>query len=174
MAADDEEVAADEQQDEFASYFEHGLAAKIIVTTSRRASANAQAFATELADIFPGAEYIRRQPNYDIQHIQKFAAERGYTDLLIVNNDTKTINALTVVHLPEGPTMHFRLTSVKMAKRIRGHGKAQEEYEPELILNGFGTRLGHTVGRQLAALFPHVPKFHGRQVCTVGQANERR
>lgn len=41
-----------------------------------------------------------------------------------------------------------------------------DPHEPELILNHFNTRLGHTVGRQLAALFPHVPKFQGRQVCT--------
>jgi len=40
------------------------------------------------------------------------------------------------------------------------------EHRPELILNGFNTRLGHSVGRMFAALLPHDPQFKGRQVIT--------
>jgi ribosome production factor 1 len=39
-------------------------------------------------------------------------------------------------------------------------------HNPELILNNFNTRLGHTVGRMFQALLPQVPEFQGRQVIT--------
>ena len=37
---------------------------------------------------------------------------------------------------------------------------------PEVILNNFNTRLGQTVGRMFASLFPHDPQFKGRRVIT--------
>lgn len=37
---------------------------------------------------------------------------------------------------------------------------------PEVILNNFSTRLGHSIGRLLASLFPHDPEFVGRRVVT--------
>lgn len=39
-------------------------------------------------------------------------------------------------------------------------------HRPEVILNNFTTRLGHTVGRMLAALFHYEPQFHGKRVVT--------
>lgn len=45
-------------------------------------------------------------------------------------------------------------------------GKEPTEHVPEVILNNFTTRLGHSVGRMFAALFPHDPQFIGRQVAT--------
>lgn len=45
-------------------------------------------------------------------------------------------------------------------------GKEPTEHVPEVILNNFTTRLGHSIGRMFAALFPHDPQFIGRQVAT--------
>jgi len=39
-------------------------------------------------------------------------------------------------------------------------------HKPEVILNNFNTRLGHSIGRMLASMFPHDPNFHGRRVVT--------
>ena len=47
----------------------------------------------------------------------------------------------------------------------QGHGRAARA-KPELVLNGFGTRLGHRLGRQLASLFHQDPAFRSRQVAT--------
>lgn len=74
-------------------------------------------------------------------------------------------DTVTVIHLPNGPTAQFRLSSVKLSKEIHGHGRATAHL-PELILNNFSTRLGHTVGRMFASLMPHQPEFKGRQVAT--------
>lgn len=71
-----------------------------------------------------------------------------------------------MIHLPDGPTATFRLSSIMTNKDISGHGLLNA-HSPELILNNFDSRLGHTMGRMFAALFPKVPQFAGRQVCTL-------
>jgi len=71
-----------------------------------------------------------------------------------------------MIHLPSGPTAYFKLTSVQLTKEIYGHARASPHY-PELILNGFVTRLGHLVGRMFQTFFPPVPEFEGRQVVTL-------
>lgn len=48
----------------------------------------------------------------------------------------------------------------------QGHAKSTGHY-PELVLNNFVTRLGHTVGRMFQTLFPPMPEFQGRQVVTL-------
>ena len=73
---------------------------------------------------------------------------------------------MTVVHLPNGPTAYFKLTSVELTKKIFGHARATPHH-PELILNNFATRLGHTVGRLFQTFFPPLPEFQGRQAVTL-------
>ncbi|XP_015758986.1 PREDICTED: ribosome production factor 1-like [Acropora digitifera] len=74
-------------------------------------------------------------------------------------------DGILVTHMPDGPTAHFKLTSVKLGKEIRNHGR-NTGHRPELILNNFSTRLGHSVARVLASLFPYDPQFKGRQCVT--------
>ncbi|CAG8538523.1 18743_t:CDS:2 [Racocetra fulgida] len=131
----DPEVCEDKESDEFSAYFREGIAPKILITTSKRPSKAGYEFTSELVDVFPNSQFMKRE------------------------------NALTLVHLPEGPTAYFKLTSIKLSREIEGHGRSSC-HKPELILNNFSTRLGHTIGRWLQALFPHVPEFQGRQVAT--------
>jgi hypothetical protein len=72
---------------------------------------------------------------------------------------------MMVTHLPNGPTAFFKLSGVVMGPEVPNRGEVSS-HRPELILNGFNTRLGHTVGRMFAALLPHDPQFKGRQVIT--------
>ncbi len=67
--------------------------------------------------------------------------------------------------MPEGPTATFKLSSIKLNKEIKGHATLCDS-APELILNNFSTRLGHTIGRLFCALFPQAPEFDQRQVAT--------
>ena len=62
-----------------------------------------------------------------------------------------------IIHLPEGPTAAFKMSSSKHVGDIKGHGNATG-HVPELILNNFTTRLGRRVGRLLGSLFPHVSR----------------
>lgn len=49
---------------------------------------------------------------------------------------------------------------------LQRKGKEPTDHHPEVILNNFTTRLGHSIGRLFAALFPQDPQFVGRQVAT--------
>jgi ribosome production factor 1 len=71
-----------------------------------------------------------------------------------------------LIHLPDGPTAHFRLSSVKSTGAMRKKWKEFGPQRPEIILNNFSTRLGHRVARLLASLFHYDPEFKGRRVVT--------
>ncbi|KAJ3112270.1 argininosuccinate synthetase [Phlyctochytrium bullatum] len=181
---DDDEILEAEETDEFADYF-LGLPPKILITTSRRATPKTYDFVNEFITIFPDAQFVKRGPQFEIKKIVEIATKREFTDVIIVNESNKQpsnvvssfslsqLDAITVIHLPKGPTAYFKLSSVKLNREIQtalveprqGHARLGPE-KPELILNNFNTRLGHTVGRMLAALFPQVPEFKGRQVAT--------
>ncbi|KAF7352448.1 Brix domain-containing protein [Mycena venus] len=103
---------------------------------------------------------------FEVGRIAGWAAGRGYKHMCVVNEDSKKPNAITLIHLPNGPTAYFKLTSVQLTKEIYGHARATP-HDPELILNNFVTRLGHAVGRMFQALFPPLPEFQGRQVVTL-------
>ena len=47
------------------------------------------------------------------------AVERDFTDILVVNEDHKKPNGLLAIHLPSGPTAHFKLTSFRRGYDIK-------------------------------------------------------
>jgi len=164
VQADDEEFVADEAQDEFASYFRGDVEPKIIITSCYHPSKVMYEFIRDLLYVFPNSFYYKRM-NYTVAQISEAAKKRGYTDLLIVNEDRKQFNALTHVHLPDGPTAYYKLSNVTLCKDIEGHGRTTS-HQPEVILNNFVTRLGARVGRMLGALLHQQPDFKGRRVVT--------
>ncbi|XP_030061645.1 ribosome production factor 1 [Microcaecilia unicolor] len=161
----DEEVAFDEATDEFASYFNRQTIPKILITTSDRPRGRCVRFCDQLSSIIPNSHvYYRR--GLALKRIIPQCISRGFTDLIVINEDRKVPNGLVLSHLPEGPTAHFKMSSARLRKEIKRKGKAPTEHQPEVILNNFTTRLGHSIGRMFASLFPHDPQFTGRQVAT--------
>ncbi|KAJ7634135.1 anticodon-binding protein [Mycena polygramma] len=171
-AAQQEENAQDLAADPFSAYFsstdDPTVPPKILITTSPKATKATYDFCDELVGVFPGAEFIRRKKGkgFEVGRIAGWAAGRGYKHMCVVNEDSKKPNAITLIHLPDGPTAYFRLTSVELTKQIYGHARATP-HDPELVLNNFVTRLGHAVGRMFQTLFPPLPEFQGRQVVTL-------
>ncbi|KAJ7068656.1 anticodon-binding protein [Mycena amicta] len=167
-----EQIAEDIAADPFASYFsgtdDPRAPPKILITTGPKASKGTYDFCDELVGVFPGAEFIQRKKGkgFEMGRIAGWAAGRGYKHMCVVNEDQKKPNAITLIHLPNGPTAYFKLTSVQLTKQIYGHARATP-HDPELVLNGFVTRLGHAVGRMFQTLFPPLPEFQGRQVVTL-------
>ena len=96
----------------------------------------------------------------------KQAIENGYTDIMVINEDNRMPNGLVVSHLPEGPTAHFKLSNVKITKDIKRDWKEITDHRPEVILNNFTTRLGHSVARMMASLFHYDPEFRGKRAVT--------
>jgi ribosome production factor 1 len=164
VAPGDEEVNADEATDEFAAHFAGDRPPHVLITTSYKPSKPMYAFLSEMLEVLPRATYYKRQ-GYPLKKICKYASERGFTDVMVFNEDRKNINGLLLVHLPDGPTARFRLSSLKLGKDIQGHGRATT-HKPELVLNNFDTRLGHRLGRMFASLFDQQPTFKGRRVVT--------
>lgn len=160
----DDEITAEQAIDEFAKYFNGDVTPKIIITTNYRPTKRMYEFMRELLKVFPNSYYYERK-KYKIKQIVDYAKEKEFTDLIFINEDKKIMNAMTFVHLPDGPTAHFKLTNVKLRSELEGCGQVQN-FKPEIILNNFTTRLGQRVGRFFGALFNQQPNFKGRRVVT--------
>ncbi|CAL8253205.1 unnamed protein product [Merluccius merluccius] len=162
---DDEEVAFDEGTDEFSAYFNRLTNPKVLITTSDRPRGRTVRFCEQLATVIPDAHvYYRR--GLALKRVIPQCVARGFTYLMVINEDRKVPNGMVLCHLPDGPTAHFKVSSVRLRKEMKRRGKDPTEHTPEVILNNFSTRLGHSIGRLFAALFPHDPQFVGRQVAT--------
>lgn len=161
---DDEEVKAEEQQDEFSNHHRKEVIPKVIITTNYRPTKRMIDFIKDLLQLIPNSFYYSRR-KFAIKKVIEYAKEKDFTDIIVINEDRKKLNAMTMTHLPEGPTAHFKLSSVKLHSEIPGSG-AVSRHKPEVILNNFSTRLGHRIGRMLGSLFHQEPNFKGRRVAT--------
>lgn len=151
--------------DEFAQFFSGQETPKVLVTSSRRASKKTEAFCEEVSDIFPNCQYVKRPVSHLIKDVIRDALQEQFTHVIVICENQKLPETMILTKLPEGPTAYFHLTSIKSGKDIYKHGRSSA-HNPELILNNFTTRFGHTIGRFFVSLFPAVPQFHGRQVVT--------
>uniref|UniRef100_A0A3B3X821 Ribosome production factor 1 n=1 Tax=Poecilia mexicana TaxID=48701 RepID=A0A3B3X821_9TELE len=159
------QVAFDEGTDEFSAYFNGLTNPKVLITTSDRPRGRTVRFCEQLASVIPNAHvYYRR--GLALKRIIPQCVARDFTYMMVINQDRLVPNGLVLCHLPDGPTAHFKVSSVRLRKEIKRRGKEPTEHYPEVILNNFTTRLGHSIGRLFAALFPQNPQFVGRQVAT--------
>jgi len=161
---EDVEVEQDKATDEFANYFSSNKAPLILITTCVKPSSRLLKFVDELLTIFPNSHYYKRR-TFSVKQILRFCTNRGFTDVIVINEDRKQPNGFLLAHLPKGPTAYFRLSSVKLREEIEDSGKPTTHY-PEVMCNNFSTRLGHTISRMFSSLFPQKPNLHGRRVCT--------
>jgi len=142
---------------------------KILITTSLNSTLHDQA--NVLTSLFPNSKYIRRSSHrygykFSIREISSFASNRGYTSVMVLEEDMKKPSGLTVVHLPSGPTCHFSISNWYGGRSIPGHGRPTS-HVPELILNNFTTPLGLLTAHLFRSLFPAKPDLNGRQVITL-------
>jgi len=164
VTGEDTEVMEETQEDEFSEYYRDGKDPKTLITTNMVPTQAGKETVEAFINVFPNSEY-RPRGSYKLRDIIKYCIQRDYTDVMVINEDHKEVNGLLVIHLPNGPTAHFKMSSWKSHSDIAGSA-AMNSNNPELILNNFNTRLGHSVGRMLGALFPHTPDFDARTVVT--------
>ncbi|KAG7885862.1 hypothetical protein KL938_000894 [Ogataea parapolymorpha] len=156
-----------EGEDDFAEYFTNReKEPKILITTSPHAKKAAYKFASTLMEIIPNSSFVKRKREYTMKDMSEYCSNRDFTHLIVINEDKKVVNGITFIHLAQGPTFYFSISSLRDRKQIVGHGNSTEHI-PELILNNFTTRLGQTVGRLFQSLLPHKPEIQGRQVITL-------
>lgn len=169
LVQQDPEVFADEADDEFAKYFHSETPPKVLVTTRPRPSRHLFWFISDLQRLIPALHFYPRK-HYSLKEICSFAQNRDFTHLMVLGENSKHCNGMTISHLGSGdglvgPTAFFKVSNVVTSQNIPNHG-ASTKHIPELNLHGFGTRLGHRIGRLLGSLFPHDAEFVGRQVAT--------
>jgi ribosome production factor 1 len=82
LLSDDEEVRNDEDEDEFADYFD-GETPKTVITSCNHPSKSVIQLIKALLHMMPGSYYYERR-NFDIKDIAKWSGERGFTNLIIL------------------------------------------------------------------------------------------
>jgi len=170
MVLSDPEIIADEADDEFARYFQSDTPPKVLVTTRPRPSKRLFHFIADLQRLIPKLHFYPRK-GFSLKEICHFASNRDFTHVIILSENEKYCNGMTISHVGKidndtlGPTAFFKVSNVVTSQNIPNHG-ASTAHIPELNLHGFGTRLGHRVGRLLGSIFPHDAEFQGRQVVT--------
>ncbi|KAH8412368.1 hypothetical protein KR009_001498 [Drosophila setifemur] len=163
--SDNEELQKELELDDFSSYFERSYEPKVLITFADNPVTKTRKFGLELSRIFPNA-LVKIRNKSSVKNICKSAEREQFTDVVIINEDRRKPNGLLVIHLPSGPTAHFKVSNVKLTSDIKRSHKEITKHRPEVILTNFTTRLGLTIGRMLGALFHHDPEFRGRRAVT--------
>lgn len=150
--------------DEFTPVLAGDVQPRVVITTGLKATEVSFDFVRQVLPVFPGMTYFERL-NSSIAKFANKAAEKGFTDVVVIKEDKGKLSTLMHVHLPNGPTATYKISSFVPTNAIKGHGRCTR-HTPEVILNNFTTKLGLRIGRMLGSLFPHHPNFVGRQVAT--------
>ena len=138
---------------------------RVLVMTARNPSSRLRTFSKELRLIFPGAI----QPNRGtlvLDELVGAANASGFSDVVMAHEHRGDPTALSISHLPHGPTASFSLHDCMLRKDVAAAngtemGTVNETY-PHLVFEGFSTRLGERVVKILKHLFP--PRGTGRPV----------
>ena len=127
---------------------------RILVTTSRNPSSRLAAFAKEIRLLLPTAVRLNRG-TLVLPDLVQSAKSSGLSDIILLHEHRGTPTALTISHLPHGPTVSFSLHNVVLRHDIPGsvRGTVSEAY-PHLIFDGFTTPLGQRVVKVLKHIFP--------------------
>ncbi|RAH65128.1 snoRNA-binding rRNA-processing protein IMP4 [Aspergillus aculeatinus CBS 121060] len=131
-----------------------------IVTTSRSPSVRLGTFAKEIRLLLPTAIRLNRG-NLVLPDLVSSATAAALTDMILLHEHRGTPTAMTISHLPHGPTASFSLHNVVLRADIpdAARGTVSESY-PHLVFEGFTTKLGLRVVQILKHLFP--PREDGK------------
>ena len=160
----DKEIKEALENDEYKNYFNNEYSPQILLTTSIAHTGGIFRFIKELKNFIPNSYFYYRK-KFDLGTIMKSATEKGFTDILVVTERLRKPYKLLLIHLPNGPTMEFKLFNVVYQDEIQGHGTSAG-HNPELMFRNFKTTLGFRVQRALNALFPKDEELRGRELIT--------
>lgn len=127
---------------------------RVLVTTSRDPSTRLGTFSKEIRLLLPTSLRLNRG-NLVLPDMVESAKSNGLSDVILLHEHRGTPTALTVSHLPHGPTASFSLHNVMLRADLEesAQGTVSESY-PHLIFEGFTSRLGERVVKMLKHLFP--------------------
>ena len=152
------------ENDEFSSYFNKEYEPQIMITTSIKYTSAIFKFIKDLKDCIPNLYFYYREKR-NVTKLIEFATEKQFTDIIIVYERLRKPYRLAICHLPDGPTLEFKLSNVIYHKEIRDSATTSD-HNPELIFKNFKTKLGFRVNRALHSLFPYEEDLNGRRLIT--------
>jgi U3 small nucleolar ribonucleoprotein protein IMP4 len=139
-----------------------------LVTTSRSPSTRLSTFSKEVRLLLPTSIRLNRG-NLILPNLLSSAKAAALSDIILLHEHRGTPTAMTISHLPHGPTASFSLHNVVLRADIpnASRGSVSESY-PHLIFEGFTTRLGQRVVQILKHIFPprEGPHRVGNRVVT--------
>jgi U3 small nucleolar ribonucleoprotein protein IMP4 len=139
-----------------------------LVTTSRSPSSRLSMFSKEIRLMLPTAIRLNRG-NLILPNLLSSAKASALSDIILLHEHRGTPTAMTICHLPHGPTASFSLHNVVLRADIpnASRGTVSESY-PHLIFEGFTTKLGARVVKVLKHIFPprDGPQKVGNRVVT--------
>jgi len=89
-----------------------------MITTNKAPSVHLHTFIADLMAVFPNSAYYKRG-TFELKKICAMASERGFTDMMVINENKKTANGVVLIHLPGGPTAHFKAFHLVTLKSLR-------------------------------------------------------
>lgn len=127
---------------------------RILVTTSRDPSSRLQTFAKEIRLLLPTSIRLNRG-NLILPNLIASAKAADLSDIILLHEHRGKPTALTISHLPHGPTASFSLHNVVLRADIpnSARGTVSESY-PHLIFENFNSPLGKRVVKILQHIFP--------------------
>ncbi|KAK3996764.1 anticodon-binding protein [Cladorrhinum sp. PSN332] len=143
---------------------------RVLVTTSRDPSSRLQSFSKEIRLMFPTGIRLNRGNLVLPELVRSCQAER-LSDVVLLHEHRGTPTAITISHLPHGPTLMCSLHNVVLRADLpRSLAGTVSEAYPHLIFEGFTTKTGLRVKKILQHLFPPRdgtnPKDAGSRVIT--------
>lgn len=125
-----------------------------LITTSRSPSTRLASFAKEIRLLLPTSIRLNRGAHI-LPSLVASANASALSDILLLHEHRGTPTALTISHLPHGPTASFSLHNVLLRHDLpaASRGTVSESY-PHLIFEGFTTPLGKRVVQILKHIFP--------------------
>lgn len=166
--SENEETAKELELDDYSEYYNKSYEPKVLITYSDNPHSKTRGFGKELSLIIPNSIALTRH-RCSVKKICESSIREGYSDVIIINESKngKKIDGLLLIHLPGGPTAHFKVSNVKLTKDIRRKLSDFTSHRPEVVLTNFSTRLGVQIGRILGAIFHYDPQFRGRRAVTL-------
>ncbi|KAJ8574194.1 hypothetical protein K7X08_025999 [Anisodus acutangulus] len=147
---------------------------KILLTTSRNASAPLTQFVKELKIVFPNAQRMNRGGQV-ISEIIETCRAHDFTDVILVHEHRGVPDGIIISHLPFGPTAYFGLLNVVSGLTLPLHDikdkKSMGTTHPHLIFHKFSTKLGERTVNILKHLFP-VPKPDTKRIITFANQSD--
>ncbi|RKF73805.1 U3 small nucleolar ribonucleoprotein IMP4 [Golovinomyces cichoracearum] len=127
---------------------------RVLITTSRDPSTRLSSFAKEIRLLLPTSIRLNRG-NLVLPNLFQSAQASAITDMVLLHEHRGIPTALTLSHLPHGPTVSFSLHNVLLRHDIpnSSRGTVSESY-PHLIFDGFSSKLGLRIVNILKHIFP--------------------